>query len=76
MGVLLATGALESYTLSVAWSELKHEADKAGMPPLQYLSVSTDPLNPAVLLEDSVAVIGVGVAAASISLTHLTGNAM
>ena len=27
-----------------------------------------------VLLEDSVAVVGVGIAAASISLTHVTGN--
>ena len=33
-----------------------------------------DPLNPAVLLEDSVAVIGVGVAAGAIGLTHITGN--
>jgi solute carrier family 30 (zinc transporter), member 9 len=72
--VLGATGALEAYTLSVAWSEVKHEAAKHQMSTTKYLSQTTDPLNPAVLLEDSVAVIGVGVAATSITLTHVTGN--
>jgi len=65
---------LEAYTLSLAWSETKAEALKVGMSPVQYLRDSPDPLNPAVLLEDSVAVIGVGVAGTAIALTELTGN--
>ena len=40
----------------------------------QYLTTAPDPLNPAVLLEDSVAVIGVGIAGTSILLTHVTGQ--
>ena len=74
--VLLATGALEAYTLSLAWRETKAEATKVGMGVGQYLREAPDPLNPAVLLEDSVAVVGVGVAGAAIGLTHLTGNVM
>lgn len=72
--VLGAAGILESYTLSVAWSEMKGEANKLGMSPWRYITEGPDPLNPAVLLEDSVAVIGVGVAAGAIGLTHITGN--
>lgn len=65
----VAAGVLESFTLSVAWSEMKREASKERLTPLQYLSRGSDPLNPAVLLEDSVAVVGVVVAGASIGLT-------
>ena len=64
----------EGYTLSVAWAEVKAEAAKLGMSAADYLRHGPDPLNPAVLLEDSVAVVGVGVAAAGIGLTALTGN--
>ena len=74
--VLGAAGILESYTLSVAWREMKSEAEKVGMTPYQYIFDGSDPLNPAVLLEDSVAVVGVGVAAGAIGLTHVTGNPM
>jgi len=38
LGVLLAAGVLEGYTLSVAWHEMQAEARKAEMTPLQYLS--------------------------------------
>lgn len=74
--VLGVCGVLESYTLSVAYREMSAEATKIGMTPMQYLTEGPDPLNPAVLLEDSVAVVGVGVAATSIGLTHVTGNPM
>ena len=74
LGVLGAAGLLEGYTLSVAWAEVKAEAAKLGMSAADYLRHGPDPLNPAVLLEDSVAVVGVGVAAAGIGLTALTGN--
>lgn len=74
VAVLGFAGAMESYTLSVAFQEIKREATKHGMTIRQYLIDGPDPLNPAVLLEDSVAVVGVGVAAGSITLTHMTGN--
>lgn len=38
LGLLAAAGMLESYTLSVAWSELKREAVKMNMSPWEYLS--------------------------------------
>lgn len=47
MLILSATGVLEGYTLSVAWSEVKAEASKWHMRPLEYLNQTTDPLNPA-----------------------------
>ncbi len=74
--VLLAAGALESYTLSVAWNEIRAEAKKLGFSPWEYLTKGPDPLNPAVFLEDSVAVVGVGIAAACIGMTHVTGDPM
>ncbi len=74
--VLAATGALEAYTLSVAWREMVREANKLGMSPRQYLIDGPDPLNPAVLLEDSASVVGILVAGTAIGLTHVTGNPM
>ena len=74
--VLGVCGVLEAYTLSLAFQETRKEAQKTGMSIVQYLREGPDPLNPAVLLEDSVAVVGVGVAGAAIGLTHLTGNPM
>jgi hypothetical protein len=76
VAVLGVAGAMESYTLSVAFTEVRREAKKHGMSIRQYLVDGPDPLNPAVLLEDSVAVVGVGVAAGAIALTHVTGNPM
>lgn len=43
MGVLLAAGVLESYTLSVAWSEMKREADKLEVTPWQVGDLSLPP---------------------------------
>ena len=37
-------------------------------------SPGADPLNPAVLLEDSVAVVGVGVAGVAVTATYVTGD--
>ena len=74
--MLLAAGALESYTLSVAWNEIRSEAKKLGFTPWDYLTKGPDPLNPAVFLEDSVAVVGVGIAAACIGMTHVSGDPM
>ena len=50
----LRVGVLESYTLSVAWSEIRREAGKMEVTPWHYLTRGPDPLNPAVFLEDSV----------------------
>lgn len=70
-GVLLVSLIVETYTLIVAireikrhfpdlsWAERFHDADSATV---------------AVLLEDSVAVLGVAVAAGSIGLAYFTGN--
>ena len=49
-------------------------ADKGETSLLDYLKKTTDPTASAVLLEDSVACVGVLVALAGIGLTHYTGN--
>jgi len=74
--VLAITFCLEAYTLAVAGSELRSAADAEGMSPWEYVRDGPDPVNVAVFLEDSVALCGVGVAAACISLAELTGNAV
>ena len=41
---------------------------------VQYIKEGPDPIGVAVMMEDGAAVIGVGIAAASLGLTWVTGN--
>ncbi len=70
-GVLLVSLLVEGYTLLVAVREVrKHFPDLSWSEQLQ----ETDTATLAVLLEDSVAVLGVLVATVSIGLAYYTGN--
>ncbi len=73
--VLLFALLAEGYVLIVAVSEFRRQmhADNATNP-FSYLLQSDDPTLIAVLLEDSVAVMGVFLAALGIGLSRLTGN--
>lgn len=73
-GVLIFSFVLESWTLYVAYKEVKRAADEMGITFGEYIKVGPDPMAVAVLLEDAAAVFGVTLAGASIGLFILTGN--
>eukprot|EP00750_Incisomonas_marina_P026463 INCI591.2.p2 GENE.INCI591.2~~INCI591.2.p2 ORF type:complete len:292 (+),score=55.38 INCI591.2:1057-1932(+) len=75
-GVLAFSGLVESYTLFVAWRQVRQAAADINMPMLKYIKDGPDPIGVAVMMEDGAAVIGVGIAAASLGLTWWTGNIM
>jgi zinc transporter 9 len=71
--ILIAAACIEGYALSVAYTELRREyPDDDLVDALR----DGDPITVAVIYEDTVAVIGVGVALAGVSLTYVTGNAL
>ncbi|MFC6979300.1 cation diffusion facilitator family transporter [Microbulbifer taiwanensis] len=73
--VLFIALVLEAYVLYVAGKEFTLRMRAAGAKnPLRYLRDADDPTLIAVLLEDSIAVTGVLLAATGIALTQLTGN--
>ena len=75
--VLVIALVLEAYVLLVAAREFLARMRAEGRSdPIGYLFVADDPTLIAVLLEDTIAVTGVILAAAGIGLTRLTGNAM
>ena len=73
--VLLIALVLEGYVLVVATKEFLSRMRTAGVKnPFRYLREADDPTLLAVLLEDSIAVTGVILAATGIAMTQLTGN--
>ncbi len=58
-----------------ALRQVRGEAQRAGQPLLRYVRESKDPTVKTVLTEDSVAVLGLVLAAIGIGLHHMTGNA-
>ncbi len=73
--VLVIAFVLEGYVLIVALRELFSRMQAEGRSDLiNYLFEADDPTLVAVVLEDSIAVTGVMLAASGIGLTHLTGN--
>ena len=73
--VLLVSLLLDGWVLSVAGREFKRRMREEGETrPLKYLMEADDPTLIAVLLEDSVAVLGVLFAALGIGLSSWTGN--
>lgn len=69
--VLCISFVIESWTLSIAARSLAHIFPKATWRGRVELA---DPTTLAVLLEDSVAVVGVGIAALAIALSYYTGS--
>ncbi|WP_193164498.1 cation diffusion facilitator family transporter [Microbulbifer hainanensis] len=75
--VLLIAFVLEGYVLVVASKEFLSRMRADGEENLlHYLVAADDPTLLAVLLEDTIAVTGVLLAASGIGLTHMTGNPM
>lgn len=75
--VLLIAFILEGYVLLVAGREFLSRMRAEGKRnPLRYLADADDPTLIAVLLEDSIAVTGVILAATGIGMTQSTGNPM
>ncbi len=74
VGVLGLAFVVESYSLLVALRECNREARKAGVTLKEYLLEGSDAMNAAVLMEDAVAVVGCGVGAGCLALSHVTGN--
>jgi len=75
--VLLIAGLLEGYSLMVAcrqvWQQLQHHKELSF---LQFLRKAPDPTLVAVVLEDSIAVLGLLLAATGISFSNVTGNVL
>jgi zinc transporter 9 len=65
---LVVEGAALVFALRAA------QQDAKGLPFREYLKTKADPATLAVLLEDSVAVLGLILASAGIAVTHFTGN--
>ena len=73
--VLISALLLEGYSFLVALKQFLHEMREDGHNnPMQYLGQSDDPTLVAVVLEDSVAMIGLLFAALGIGMTALTGD--
>lgn len=70
------SGVLEGGSLVVAYRQVKENAAKAGIPFMQYVRAGPDPNDVAVLVEDTVAVTGVGIAGACLGLTWYCNNPM
>lgn len=72
MAVLGVAFVIEGGVLLAALRAVSAQKGDKGL--LEYLRTTTDPTVAAVLLEDSVAILGVGVAAGGIALSYWTGN--
>ena len=73
-GVLVVALVLESASLGKALKQVRGEARDARRRPLDFIRRSPDPTVKTVASEDSVAVIGVGIALAGTALHQVTGD--
>lgn len=73
-GVLAGSALVESASLIVAIDETKHNASKQGMSFWKYVRSSQDPSTNVVLLEDSCAVLGVGIAGVALACAQYLQN--
>jgi len=67
---------VEGYSFIVAFTEFRRQAVAAGKSLRRYLVETRDPTTLAVLIEDSAAVLGLGLAFTGILLTAMTGSAL
>ncbi|XP_076817753.1 proton-coupled zinc antiporter SLC30A9, mitochondrial-like [Clavelina lepadiformis] len=72
--VLAGSAIIESISLVVAINETRSNAKKNGISFTDYVNESRDPSTNVVLLEDSAAVLGVGIAGAALAMTHYAAN--
>eukprot|EP00123_Amoebidium_parasiticum_P003803 comp15119_c0_seq1/m.11793 comp15119_c0_seq1/g.11793 ORF comp15119_c0_seq1/g.11793 comp15119_c0_seq1/m.11793 type:complete len:550 (-) comp15119_c0_seq1:56-1705(-) len=69
--LLAMSGLLEGASLAVAAQQVRENAKRAGVGVLKYIRTGSDPNDVAVLVEDSAAVLGVGIAGGCLALTHI-----
>jgi cation diffusion facilitator family transporter len=74
-GTLAFAFVAESISLRRAVRQTRSEAREAGKPWREFIRTSTEPATKTVVGEDTVAVIGVVIAAVGVGLHQLTGNA-
>ena len=74
-GTLVFAFVAESISLRRAVRQTRSEAREAGKPWREFIRTSTEPTTKTVVGEDTVAVIGVVIAALGVGLHQLTGNA-
>ena len=75
LAVLAVATVLEGYSFVIAIKEFWHRMRSEGLRnPFKYLTQSNDPTLVAVVLEDSVAMLGLMMAACGIILAEITGN--
>jgi cation diffusion facilitator family transporter len=74
--VLAVAFVAEGSSWLKALVQVRGEASRAGRPLLRYVRESKDPTVKTVLTEDSIAVLGLVLAAIGIGLHHLTGDAV
>lgn len=72
--ILGVSGAIEAFSLRVAFKILTDGASKRGKGLLAYIRSGRDPATSAVLAEDAGAVIGLGIAGVASYLTWMTGD--
>lgn len=72
--ILLGSFVLESTSLYLALNETRKNAVKHNLPLFQYVKEAGDPSTNVVLLEDSAAVLGIGVAASALTLSYYSGS--
>jgi cation diffusion facilitator family transporter len=74
-GVLVFAAFAEGGSLLRANRQLRAMADHAGLPPRQYLRITSDTPLKAVVFEDRAALAGLGLAGAGFTLWQVTGHA-
>ncbi len=75
-GIIAFAFVVEGYSFFVAFKEFTRQRLAEGMGFLQYVRETRDPTTLAVLIEDSVAVLGLFFAAVGMSLAAYTGSAL
>jgi cation diffusion facilitator family transporter len=76
VAVLLVSGGLEAMSWRTAHRQLRSEAAARQLDLGEYLVTSSDPTPTAVFLEDSAALVGIGLALAALVLHITTGSAL
>jgi len=74
--VLAISFVLESVSFMQAFRQTRGESRRLGMPPLHYISRTSNPTLRAVFVEDASALVGLVIAAAGMALHQITGNAI
>ncbi len=73
--ILFASLVAESMSLAIGLSAVKRSAREANQTWWQYIRTGPDPMAVAVVLEDTSAVLGAGMALVGLGLANVTGNA-